>query len=885
MISISINGRDLAIPSDTSITMEQSAAWADLDNISSDVVWTFTVPAEPNARILDCANYVVVSQRKRYDCVMSFCGIPKAKGQLYIQQCDDEQQLSCGMTFNAFGPGWGGKKLSDVDSDDDIVIATSINTHQQEWLDFLRGTLDADSVVKFFPFIDSSFYSSNEDYGYHNGHLAPLENRDSEDVETNIINRLFTDEGGEIINLDETLDGAPNYQGLQIFNKYIADEKKNGYAFTPAIRLDHIINMVLPSMLRARGTFMSNIIVTSLFMQSMSALDDDVFQYDLYNYFLLGRGLVPGSSTPALAPLINVTFNDDSDYTSFRIASRQTIPTASFRVTPDLTDLQSDVIVTDIFFDAYDECYMLAFCASHTSMPQWMYRLPSDGVDPRYYGAIRSVAELVELTGETFEDPHVEYVRYDSGQKRWYASVYDGSIYTTHEYPISSPIRSEQWFFIQLTDTATLFADYTDSLTHSYLQGGLTLDQLRIYGSEETHWSVALVKARVYRSSDGAGQYPGPGVSTLRNAPLEMVTIDSILDTSQVVPADNALNIYSNRLRWEEHLPNMTKGEFLKALCQMFGLTLWAGEMDGTVQLDYFADIYKAGDMAIDDIVVSTRKTTYDPAHYKLTVSSVSEGSDVSERMVLPEVQTREQLPRAQINKGRHVLVSNENAYRTSVKDEDTDTYTWQQGGGSNSALHVGDKDIEEEEVSSAFKVPNMAIADEAHTPKYMLQIESTGCSPLFDKDYNGKFDPILLQYRGRKKINLQSAAAYGRPSYTAEAYIEVANPTRFNADGTVEDGFINLTATGEQSVGEMWQRPLYEFLANSQEVEFGVILNASQFLLVQTLMRPQDGPIAKQTRWLSYKSQKYLPTKIVYEFGRGDTVKATITARRRIYE
>ena len=91
MLTILINNTPLYIPTATSLTMEQTASWADLDNITADIVWTFDVPAEQNARIFQQAHHIVVSQHAGYDCEIRFDGVPIARGTLYIQQTSNEE--------------------------------------------------------------------------------------------------------------------------------------------------------------------------------------------------------------------------------------------------------------------------------------------------------------------------------------------------------------------------------------------------------------------------------------------------------------------------------------------------------------------------------------------------------------------------------------------------------------------------------------------------------------------------------------------------------------------------------------------------------------------------------------------------------------------------
>jgi hypothetical protein len=146
----------------------------------------------------------------------------------------------------------------------------------------------------------------------------------------------------------------------------------------------------------------------------------------------------------------------------------------------------------------------------------------------------------------------------------------------------------------------------------------------------------------------------------------------------------------------------------------------------------------------------------------------------------------------------------------------------------------------------------------------------------MMQDEYTGEFDFIIQQYRGRRLLPLQKTGD------VQEGYIEDANPTWYNSDGTIDTTALNLTATGEQSVGEMWLKPYYEFLATKEEFEFVVRVDARVFMELYNLMQPQDKPESQQVRWVAFRSQRYLPSRISYQFGKAGTVIATITCARQ---
>ena len=890
MLTISVNGSPIAIPSDTALTLEQSAAWADIDNISADIIWTFTIPAAPNALLLGQAHYVVVSQHRRYPCTIAFCGTPIANGDLYIQDSQNEKTLSCGVTLNAFAPGWGSRKLADDDLGPDITIATSPDTHRQQWLDFLQQSLAPDSPVKFFLFYCEQFYSDNEHYGHHAfshdsapDHLAHLENSSAQDLVALLVNRLFTSADGSIINLRDTPGEDQTHQGLQIFNAYnpsSPNAKINGYCFAPAIRLTVILRKVLASAgLSLIGSFATDPRISRLYLQSMAALDGDIYQYQLQNHlFLSGIDYVPG--TPPYLGCIPI--NQQPSNLLFNVSPFST-PFLRFQFLTDLSDLQRGSISDTSSFDTFVEAYMLLFLGDSETTPP-AYRVSHYNLIDGLYGSIpTSPDDILEQAGLNRLSGDVRHIELDDNN-RFVASIRlnTGFLYRDYEIPF---VNRKKAFCIQLTPSARNNSNFVDA-TGSFLQASMRLSSqlFSAYGTASTNWSVSLRKCKVKScSSYDDFNLSSYGSVELRNMAVERLADYQTIDTADIAPTDNILNIFSRLLAWRDHVPDLSNGEFLKALCQCFGLNLFVG-IDNTIQFSFFADIANAGSLCIDDYCTSSRKLAYEPRRYEVSLPTLKETSDLNPNVLLDPVDDRSQLPDPQSHKNRHALVRNENAYRRSEKDDDNATYSWQPGEGNDSTLSLGPGDAAAEEVKPDVSIPNMRWCDDQRVPKYLLQVNTQGCSAMLDIEHTGKFPFILQQYRGRRLIQLQTASQDDR-YFVPEAYIEDANPTWFNADGSHDPDAINLAATGQNSLGELWQRPLYDFLANKEDFEFVCHLPYAKFLDLYRLMQPQNVGTQQQVRWIMYRSQRYLPSKISYEFSRSSTVIATITCHRHRQE
>ena len=884
MIEITVGGAGLYIPADTELTLEQNAAWANLDEIGGDIVWTFTVPARANEQVLEQAGYIVVSRHKRYDAEVRFDGVPIARGELYVQQAQDERELNCGMTLNTFAPGWGAKKLKDNPYNEVVTIGTSADTYQAEWLAFLKGTLAADSLYKFFLFIDQEFMGDNPDYGWYRGALSHLtSNSAATNQMAKYVNRLLVDGDGEIINRPDS-DGL----GARIFNSeegVATDAKVNGYHWAPAIRLDHLVRKVLESCgMGVQGSFLRNAFVRKLYSQSLNAMDGNILQYPVTQDVNLSGDITPGSGTPTTIEHTFPFTSSGAKYTDFGV--QQGLISGGlgvgFKMLLPVVGLESRDIDEPApgEYDHYDEAFFLVF-RHDSSVPLPKHRAnlnagQTEG-DPVYiYGDIVSAAVFEHTIG----------------------SLNDGTMVGAGDEDLRSGnhlfSRPGSALMLQMSRTVRYNPQF-GNINSEYYMGTATVNASMLTGlSQNMTFFVQLVKCRVktfsgsapyvYRLETSDGE-PFNAYPQTDDCIIEELYDYEVIDFAHYQYCDTMLNVFAKELDLRQHVPNLSNGEFLKELCKFFGLTMYAGGFQRRVQLSFFRDVFSAGSMAIDEYVVGMTKLTYDTHNYQLKVQPVLGVMELNPQKDAGTYTTREELPFPQTKKGKYAFVRNENRWRKSEnreEDEESGTnstvYNWLPNKGNNAALGVGDAEQDEEEMKSAIKVPNMRWTDTKATPKYLNEVPQAGCSAMMQDEYTGEFDFILQQYRGRRLLQLQSLGV------VTSGYIEDANPTWYNEDGTVDREALNLTATGEQSVGEMWQKPYYGFLATKEDFEFVVRVPARVFLDLYALLQPQDKPESEQVRWVSFRSQRYLPSRISYQFGKGGTVVATITCSREHY-
>ena len=326
MITISVNNRFLFIPADTSLSLEQRNTAFDSDNFGSDLVWTFDLPAEPNDAILDGARFICLPNYRRYPCRLSLDGIPIADGQLYIQQVSDQRTLSCGVILNGLNAEFGNRRLSQDDFGSDIVISQpsdDLETHRANFRQFLANSLSPHSIYKFFLFYDPDFYHDNPDFGNFRGLSSPLENSEAQDIVTHLVNRLFFDDQGTILENPATAPFTGLIrQGVRLFNERSADGSPcNGYTFAPALRLDWILRQVFASAgFSLSGSFLRDSRTARLFIQSLNALDGDIAQLGITEHLYINSGAAGTDDIPSSITEVNINFNEP--YEVFSLSGR-----------------------------------------------------------------------------------------------------------------------------------------------------------------------------------------------------------------------------------------------------------------------------------------------------------------------------------------------------------------------------------------------------------------------------------------------------------------------------------------------------------------------------------------------------------------------------------
>lgn len=876
MISILIGGKPLFIPKETVLVLEQHNYILDDEEPAGDIVWTFELPAESNAPLIGDERYIYVAGRRKYDCEVRYAGMPFSKGELYVQSSKDEKKLSCGIVANAFGVGFGNRMLCENDYGNDITISRSPDTHRSDWVSFLKSTLGNESIIKFMLFADEKFYKENEDYGYFNGKISSLMQDASEDLFCKYINRLFFDDQNNIIQ-----NTTASRQGVRVFNE-ASLSKQNGYAFAPAIRLDWLMRQIMRNAnLKLSGDWVSNKYVRRLFAQSFNALDGDVYQYGVQTMLELSGNL--NRYSESIEGCQKYSYGGNT-YTSFGWAGnvnfsfRALLPVGELLHTGEMVKSIPGGSNGNYGFRAKrtDEIYAFCVRTNNAARPSIrMYLGWSDGSGSKVfaYGRWPTNNELIERADVNSNGVIRDITITGNGNCRiWYEGTWGAwPVFSTHSFRFYSPTNS---MLIQLTHSKSNNILYSAALG-GYTEGNITPGWKPADWSSTDRLYIELVKCTIGSTNDVLAKtsiFMDNDIDAGDWGDIESITDYEVQESLELDTTDNALNIFGNILRWKDHVPDISNGEFIQKVCRLFGLNMYANPLSHEVQLSFFAGIDKARSFDISEFVFEKERLEYDPHEYSITIASTLKGNDVAEANIIHPARGKSELPSPMTNKMKHVYVENEKAYRRSSKEDDSSRFIWKQAGGDNRPLLAGSIGETKERVSIDVNIPNMTWVDSKKKEKYFCEAENEGCSSMFDENYDGRFDMVLMQYRGKRLIHLQNGGAQ-----TTDAYIEEANPTRLNSEGDIAGDYLDMSAVGEKSIGEMWLKPLYDFKGNCERFRFSASLPGWAFVKMMSLLQPQTGNTPEQHRWIMVNNKRFLPIKISYELSYKDKVVTTI--------
>jgi hypothetical protein len=903
MITIKIGDTPLYIPKETTLVLEQHNNSFDIDNLTSDIIWTFDVPAAPNAIALNNAHFVYISNFKRYRCTIIFNGIVISNGYLFVQSVVDEKKISCGVVLDGLGEEFANRKLKDNNYGDDVVISQltdNLETHRANWLSFLYESLTDNSIYKFFLFTCESFYKNNDAYGYHQDKWSTLQNEhDEKTLWAKYVNRLITYRQPQQPAIKRILNQADSIeQGVKLFNTLGNNtDKLNGYTFAPAIRLDWLVRKVFANAgYRVTGDFLPNDFIKKLYLQSMNAMDGDMTQFGRDEYLYLTGGAVGQDITNAPQYTLDVGVNEVT-YNSFKHGG--SAATFNFGIRADVDSLTHEQVTSSIY-EYVDEVFFLWAAPSDTQIssgfPYTRCCVSSifGAKDFRYGGwpyfsNLRDAAAAAGYPQWGGSAVSIKLRFEDNG--RFYGIDNFRNLVNNADYYYDLEAKET---LIQLTPSHdNSGANYDDPEQLYDIKGNFLATRFFQMGNATNPFCIRLVKAKVKstKHTQWTGNWDDTPNATMningigavpvwipKEAQLEFLEYEETIEKTDLNNTNTMMNVFDTMLRWKQHVPNVSNGDFIKKICRFFGLSMYINPFHKVVQLSFANNLFSAKATDISEYVINTERMTFEPKQYQVAVDTVLSTKGVAEDFLMEDVVKRSDLEVARSKKRMSVFVANENAYNIATQDEGSGKYTWKTSAGNDKKMIVGNNGDDVEDVSTEIQVPNMRVVDTQGAAKYFCDIATSGNSKLMDDDYTGEFDMILMQYKGQRFVNLKP----GGMSYPC--YIEDANPTCMDKDGVVNEDYLDLAAVGKNAVGEKWLRKLYEFKATQERYRFVAKLPVQVFLAIYQMQMPQEESKGSDTRWIMVRNRKYMPLTISYEFGANNKVLATIECARMHY-
>lgn len=792
MIDILVNGKKAVLFKDTSFQLELNSSVFATDAIEGDVVYNFDLPVSGNEVAFDFSHIPYSSSGKKYDCVVLADGVQLVSGKMVIQKAT-RKVYSVGILANPYPEGFGEKSVRNIGGDE-VVIARSYATHNDDWKRFLQASLDSDSDVKFGVFQD------NKGYGDKNGSFALYGM--SEDYEEltqlqRIVNRLLTEDG-------EVVDHHPGMPFAVLFNYYSVIRETTGtstYVSTEARFVPHNVFCFCPQ-IRAVGSLrdvfsfagysvfgsvFSDAELNKVYIQSPRALDGTVAQYAEY----LDGAFFDG---------YDVRFSPDYSVVMQPSLSQQ-------HIGPYVYDPQYATAIDNLQY--IDVVYFVRGSEHIYGNSSGFIGFENSG----YYRITFDVS--VPMCDISIP---LRVLVYTGGPVRWEGDDAGEELYRSGEVWMPTDGSSKRVSFVL------------------HITGG-TGFWIKIF--------------RIIPNYNGTSNYYMP---VRCNSNIRIDAIDGSMDSD--------LNIYARSFVKSEYLPDVKVGEFVKTLKNSLGLMLFTDSLGKKVEISTAKDLISAGSVDLSEYVLvreSSREVNeesgYKFAFDKIGTDEDEDGDDVSVGDMIGDVDDVCDLPSAEENIGKVCYVKSRNAYYTTewdVLDSGESSAVWVEKKGARRWLKVGDGSTE---VSPAAAVPGITgylslyrgNGSSVMIPDIDQEIESD----MFGTEKGDKI--ILLMYRGHK-------------TFRSDANILHVRTFGFEDMCPFSSSGLQLTSTGDNSVGEEYVKPLLEMISKEDTFFYKFLLPINKVLEVMNLLKPQQAAASSQVRFVLVNNLRILPKKITFQ-------------------
>jgi len=320
----------------------------------------------------------------------------------------------------------------------------------------------------------------------------------------------------------------------------------------------------------------------------------------------------------------------------------------------------------------------------------------------------------------------------------------------------------------------------------------------------------------------------------------------------------NVYNSFSNVLRMNEHVPNLTNGNFVKTILNTFGLSFYIDQQKKEIELSFIKDILNSSYIQLDKYLLNNESYISESEEKKTTYKFLPvTNNDVDNSRLTSEVENITDIGSAKSNFGKVAFIRKQNKYIESIRKGDANEnwlYLYQKYSGNNKSITIGEG--EKTEVVPSVLIPNMKDIDSnIGAIDVILEIDKTGVSPLISTGTT-ELDFILINCTGLQKLSkkIENRQLYYEGS-------QLVSETNNEYD---------LTVTGENSIGKTFIEPWLTLYSEHETVTHTFLLDLNTFLKVFQLLKPQNKQMEQQTRWVMVGSVKLLPKKMTFQFTEG---------------
>ena len=235
MIRLYIGGKEIKLYANTTVTIEYNNNVKNLETIEGDLTYDFDVPVKDNEIIFGHWKERQAKRNESHECLMIINDTVRIRGQLNIKKAN-EKSYTISIVITPFKEEWKTKKISEIKGEK-IEVATSLQTHKQQWNAFLKRCVLQDTGIKFGPIHNEKGYGAqNSDWGFWKGYKG-----------RQLVNPVFlTTPGNEVFAYDD------RYQ-IYLHNEthYLSDNNAEEYTeinqttLCPQIRLEDVMQICL----------------------------------------------------------------------------------------------------------------------------------------------------------------------------------------------------------------------------------------------------------------------------------------------------------------------------------------------------------------------------------------------------------------------------------------------------------------------------------------------------------------------------------------------------------------------------------------------------------------------------------------------------------------